>query len=43
MLTKKISKVLHYLEVGASGCASGDIEQIIVNFLFKLWLKYIDL
>ena len=30
-----LKKSLHILEDGASGCASGDIEQIIVKLLLK--------
>ena len=33
---KNLNKCLHILEYGASGCASGDIEQVIV----KKYKKY---
>ena len=32
---KYLSKNLHILEDAASGCASGDIEQVIVNFCLE--------
>ena len=38
MLTKTISKKrLHILKDGVSGCASVDIEKVIVKILIKAW------
>ena len=37
-----LKKSLHLLEDSASGCARGDIEQVIVKMLFKIWLNYIQ-
>ena len=36
MLAKNLKTGSHVLEDGASGCASGDIKQVIVKFLFRI-------
>ena len=35
--TTNSKKILHILEVSASGVEVGDIEQVIVQTLFKIW------
>ena len=39
---KLIQKGLHILAYGTNGCASGDIEQVIVKLFFK-YEKFIEL
>ena len=39
---KNLQQNPHVLDDGASGFASGDVEQVIGKILFKIWYNYIE-